>query len=297
MQLTSDFDSSSIQDMAKALVRHHKTHLHQVDILGTFYDIISLSKSLPAFRNLKSVTISRFDGSDQAPSSLESATTRAFWAVIKALNNCQFQIESFIIDSLYHSTLIHIHARNLEQIHEVLENLKHFSVLKLSVATDMRDIQVRTILEEIITQTPNLEILQIGNAESWNVDPYNTSQFSLHLERSHSPKLFHWPHLTVLEMQGRATIQQDRLIAFLGGHERTLRELSLRGFALKACTRQISDWKTVFEKLRDLLALKRLVLSGLMSQDRRDGRDRDGRFSRVGEAQLREWEKWVPRVS
>ncbi|KAL0636221.1 hypothetical protein Q9L58_004782 [Maublancomyces gigas] len=205
--------------MAKALVQHHKTHLHQVDILGTFYDIISLSKALPGFRNLKSVTISRFDKSEHAIPDFESATTRAFWAVIKALNNCPFLVESLTIDSLYYTTLSDIPMPKLGQIHEVLENLKQLSILKLSA--------------------------------------------------------------------------EDRLVALLERHSPSLRELLLKGFSLRAGYQQVSDWKGVFESIRVLLTLNKLVLSDLRIENS-CGRKRE--FSKVEVAQLREWEKWVPRI-
>lgn len=279
--------------MANALVQHHKTHLHQVDILGTFYDIISLSKALPAFRNLKSVTISSFDASEIAPLSLQSATTRAFWAVIKALNNCPFPLESFTIDSLYYSTLVEIPPPKLDQIHEALENLKQFSILKLSMGAGMGDLQSRTVLEDIISQTPSLEVLRIGNEDRWRAIPHRNSQFLLHLENS---TLFHWPHLRVLEMKSGASIVEARLVMFIGRHGPTLRELKLEGFSLRAGHNQISDWRVVFESLRAMLTLDKLVLSDLRTENRRDRGAGDDFFSKVGRAQLSEWEKWVPRA-
>lgn len=288
VQLTSGSNFSSVQEMAKALLQHHKSHLHQVDVLGTFYDIISLSKALPAFRNLKSVTVSCFGNSQQASLDFELATTRAFWAVIKALNNCPFQIESFTIDSFYYTTLIGIPTANLKQIHRVFEGLIQFSVPKLSSTTEMSDRQVQSVLEdEIISKTPNVEILRIGNEQSWRADPY---QLPLHLERNNSLKVFYWPYLRVLEMNSRATVCQSSLVTFLGRHRRTLRELTLKGFALAAGSQHIPDWRVVFGELRALLQLEKLVLSDLRIEERRD---REGGFSEVEKAQLSEWEKWV----
>lgn len=294
VQLSSDSDSPlDVQDMAKALVQHHRTHLHQVDILGTFYDIISLSKALPAFKNLKSVTISRFDGSEDAPPNFESATTRAFWAVIKALNNCPFPVESFTIDSLYNSTLVSIPMPKLGQIHEVLENLKQLSILKLCVRTGMGE-RARTILEEeIILQTPYLEVLRIGNAERLRLGPLHTSRFPLHLGYSSNPTLFYWPHLKVLEMKSKVSILENRLVTFLARHGPTLRELKITGFSLGARYQQISDWKGVFQNLRILLTLDKLILSELRIEDRCAG---ETMFLDVDEGQLRGWEKLVPRI-
>lgn len=256
VQLTSECDSPSVQDMAKALVQHHKTHLHQVDILGTFYDIISLSKALPAFTNLNSVTVSRFDTSESALPSFESATTRAFWAVIKALNNCPFLVESFTIDSLYYSTLADIPAPKLWQIHEAFESLKQLSILKLSrglfllrypPGPDMGRVQtVRDILEEeILSQIPKLEVLRIGNSDCSISSP---PHFPLHLDHNSPSKLFYWPHLKILEMRGSASILESRLVMFLERHGPTLRELVLAGFSLRAGHQQISDWKGVFQE-------------------------------------------------
>lgn len=301
MQLTSNSDYPSVQDMAKALVQHHKTHLHQVDILGTFYDIISLSKALPGFRNLKSVTISRFDKSEHAIPDFESATTRAFWAVIKALNNCPFLVESLTIDSLYYTTLSDIPMPKLGQIHEVLENLKQLSILKLSAGLFLlqylpepevgRTQTVRDVLtEEIFSQTPNLEVLRIGNANSRLSSP---PHFPLELDHNSPRKLFHWPHLKVLEMRSNASIIEDRLVALLERHSPSLRELLLKGFSLRAGYQQVSDWKGVFESIRVLLTLNKLVLSDLRIENS-CGRKRE--FSKVEVAQLREWEKWVPRI-
>lgn len=293
VQLSSNYDSPlAVQDMAKALVHHHKTHLHQVDILGTFYDIISLSKALPAFKNLKFITISRFDASGYAPPDFESATTRAFWAVIKALNSCPFSVESFTIDSLYHSTLIGIPMHKLGQIHEVLENLKQFSVLSLCVRTGLSE-RVRTILEEeMISQTPNLEVLRIGNAEMRSGPPH-TSQFPLRLGGSLNATLFYWPHLKVLEMRSKVSILENRLVLFLGRHGPTLRELKISGCSLSADNQQISDWRGVFQNLRILLTLDKLLLSELRIENKCAG---ETKFLDVEEAQLREWEKWVPRI-
>lgn len=293
VQLSSDCDSPlAVQDMAKALVQHHKTHLHQVDILGTFYDIISLSKALPGFKNLKSITISRFDSSGYAPPDFESATTRAFWAVIKALNSCLFPVESFTIDSLYHSTLFDIPMPKLRQIHVVLKNLKQFSVLSLCVRIGLSE-RVRMILEEeILVQTPNLEVLRIGNAEMRS-GPSHTGQCPLGLGRSSNVIFFYWPYLKVLEMGSKVSILENSLVPFLGRHGPTLRELKISGFSLSAGHQQISDWRRVFQNLKILLTLDKLLLSELRIENKCARRTE---FLDVEEAQLREWEKWVPRI-
>lgn len=289
VQLTSDPDSPSVRDMAKALVQHHETHLHQVDILGTFYDIISLSKALPALTNLKSVTISRFDGSEEAPHMLESATTRAFWAVIKALNNCPFRIESFKLDSLYYSTLIDIPLPKLGQIHEVLENLRQFSIPNVSVAVEMSDREVRNVLQEdILSRTPNLEVLRIGNANPERSTAFHSQWV---LEHEYGPKWLHWPRLRVLEMNGaRARVSQDRFVMFLTDHELTLVELTLKGFTLRDNPLRGPDWKIVIENLRNFLFLKKLELEDLAAETRHMGN------TKVEEWQLEQWVKWVLAV-
>lgn len=301
VQLTSNSGSPSVPEMAKALVQHHQTHLLQIDILGTFYDIISLSKALPAFRNLKSVTISRFDSSEHAIPEFEPAATRAFWTVIKALNNCPFLVESLTIDSLYYTTLADIPIPKMRQIHKVLENLKQLSILKLSgglfllqylpepeVGREQTMLDVLT--EEIFSRAPDLEVLRVGNSNSRISSP---PHFPLNLDY-HSPrKLFHWPHLKVLEIRSNASIVEARLVDLLERHSPSLRELLFQGLSLRAEPQQISDWKGFFENIRVMLTLNKLVLSDLKTENTY-GQKRE--HLKVEVAQLREWEKWVTRT-
>ncbi|RPB07891.1 hypothetical protein P167DRAFT_376621 [Morchella conica CCBAS932] len=219
IQLSDESDTLSIQDMANSLVEHHKNHLHQVDVLGTFYDIISLSKALPAFTNLKSVTISTFDGSFELPPPLgvAEATTRAFWAVIKALNSCAYQIESFSVDSV---SKLSIPPSKLAQIHEIFEGLTHLSI---GSVYGQRSYNFQ---EDILARTPQLQTLRLGS------DGRGSCEWQDILRDRIGTGHLYWPHLKVLEMDGgvsgRVTIQQKGLVRFLTSHQNTLTDLSIK---------------------------------------------------------------------
>ncbi|KAH0610973.1 uncharacterized protein H6S33_011400 [Morchella sextelata] len=270
--------------MANSLVEHHKNHLHQVDVLGTFYDIISLSKALPAFTNLKSVTISTFDGSFELPPPLgvAEATTRAFWAVIKALNNCAYQIESFSVDSV---SKLSIPSSKLAQIHEVFEGLTHLSIRIYGQLS-------YNFQGGILARTRQLQTLRLGS------DGRASCEWQDILRDRIGPGFLYWPHLKVLEMDGgvsvRVTIQQKGLVKFLTAHRNTLTDLSIKRFILRDIytTGQTmsSEWCFVIERLKTFPVLRKLVLREL-------GEfvvaDRDCKWTE--EEQLLEWENLVTK--
>lgn len=283
IQLSDESDTLSIQDMANSLVEHHKNHLHQVDVLGTFYDIISLSKALPAFTNLKSVTISTFDGSFELPPPLgvAEATTRAFWAVIKALNSCAYQIESFSVDSV---SKLSIPPSKLAQIHEIFEGLTHLSI---GSVYGQRSYNFQ---EDILARTPQLQTLRLGS------DGRGSCEWQDILRDRIGTGHLYWPHLKVLEMDGgvsgRVTIQQKGLVRFLTSHQNTLTDLSIKRFVLRDIymTGQTmsSDWCFVIGRLKTFPVLRKLVLREL-------GEfvvaDRGCKW--IEEEQLLEWENLV----
>lgn len=287
IQLSDESDTLSIQDMANSLVEHHKNHLHQVDVLGTFYDIISLSKALPAFTNLKSVTISTFDGSFELPRppphGVAEATTRAFWAVIKALNNCAYQIESFSVDSL---SKLSIPPSKLAQIHEVFEDLTHLSVGSVYGQRSY------SFQQDILARTPQLQTLRLGS------EGYGSCEWQDILRDRICPGLLYWPHLKVLEMDGgvsgRVTIQHKGLVKFLTAHQNTLTDLSIKRFVLRDIYRTgqtvSSDWCFVIGRLKTFPVLGKLVLREL-------GEfvvaDRGCKW--IEEEQLLEWENLVTK--
>jgi hypothetical protein len=69
--------------------------------LGTYYDILTIARALAGFSGLHSVVISEPDISTP-PNEHESidATVRAFWAIIKALQDCEYTLKDLSISGL-----------------------------------------------------------------------------------------------------------------------------------------------------------------------------------------------------
>lgn len=81
--------------MARDLLARHQMYLAQTDVLGTYFDILSLARALPAFSNLRTVTISAF--ASEPYRQYDASPTRAFWGLIKALNHCEYEITTLTI--------------------------------------------------------------------------------------------------------------------------------------------------------------------------------------------------------
>ena len=62
-----EVDDATVSSQAQDLLERHQKYLGQLDVIGTFFDIISLVKALPAFINLKSVVIYSANNPGDAP--------------------------------------------------------------------------------------------------------------------------------------------------------------------------------------------------------------------------------------
>jgi len=124
IQLEEDITPADSAAMACDIVARHQVFLAQADVLGTYFDILSLVRALPAFRNLRSITISAF--ANEPYRAHDAGATRAFWGVIKALNHCTYNITSLTIDawhppSLFPAAYNHVSASSQPPVPKPLQ--------------------------------------------------------------------------------------------------------------------------------------------------------------------------------
>ncbi|KAG0130212.1 hypothetical protein HOY82DRAFT_562715 [Tuber indicum] len=266
----------TLDAMAESLVRQHEEYLHQEDILGTFYDVLSLSKALPLFRNLCSVTISHFRSVTDSPRAYEDTTERAWWAVIKALNKCDYPVERLHIDAVYDGMLHGVPMSKMAQVYEVLSELKELSVPAISLGNEAFHRPGHTALKAFLRSGRNLEVVRLGNSNRQRMDLVDKDLGFL------------WPCLRVLELEANTAVEPEDFIAFLELHSSTLRELTLKGFRLLGRAENGAHWVwgRVFERLHQSLALMKLTLSHLEAPSDSPA---------ITIADMKEWERTVPR--
>lgn len=280
--LTTPCHAISVDTVAASIVTQHETLLHQVDILGTYYDILSLTKALPSFRNLKAVTISRFDETDTAPMAFETATTRAWWGVIKALNKCQYPVEKLAVDSVYASMLVRVPLAKMVQALEIVRDLRELKFPYVSVCPEMEHGVANEIMLQVLRTARNLESLELGNGASGFV-------FGMWLVNRRYSETF-WPNLRKLHLSARCNVRAEDLISFLADHRQSLRELTLSHFGL---SRYASDmkpmvWDSLFRVLGETLTLEKLILNHLWGPTGTPG---------ISDDDLRRWEQNLSRRS
>jgi hypothetical protein len=143
--------------LAEQLIARNQQYLAQADVLGTYYDIISLTRALPAFRSLRSIVLSYADGNSWV--TRDSNPTRAFWGIIKALQHCEFDIDALTIDAWHSGSLFPSDRPN--QIRGVFENLKSLTLSNIPRDTRIDDWFEREIRDDILSECPFLETLKL----------------------------------------------------------------------------------------------------------------------------------------
>ncbi|CUS11304.1 unnamed protein product [Tuber aestivum] len=268
--------NQTLDAMAESLVQRHEEYLHQEDILGTFYDVLSLSKALPLFRSLRSVSISRFDSADDAPQEYEDTMERAWWAVIKALNKCDYPVERLHIDAVYDGMLHGVPLSKMAQVYEVLGELKELSVPAISLGSGAFLRPGHVALKVLLGSGRNLEVVRLGNSNQLRMDLVNEDLGFL------------WPCLRVLDLAANTEVEAGDFVAFLELHSSTLRELTLTKFGLVGRAEDGTQWAwgRIFERLHQSLTLTKLTLSHLQAPSS---------LPAVTIDDMREWERTVPR--
>ncbi|RPA99942.1 hypothetical protein L873DRAFT_841227 [Choiromyces venosus 120613-1] len=276
LEHTYPTDDQPLDVIADDLVQRHEEYLHQEDILGTFYDVLSLSKAFPLFRNLRSVTVSRSDATDDAPWTYENTMERAWWAVIKALNKCDYPIERLHVDAVYNSMLYGVAMSKMAQVYEVLGELKELSVPVISLGNEVLHLPVHAALKAFLRSGRNLEVVRLGNYNRLRMDLVDKDLGHI------------WPSLRVLDLVANAAVEPGDLVAFLELHSVTLRELTLRRFGLVGRVESGTHWvwERIFERLHKSLTLTKLSLSDLQAPSGSPA---------VTIADMRGWERTVPR--
>ena len=351
----------SVDAVAQALFTRHQQFLAQVDVLGTYYDIISLCKILPAFRSLRTVVISRFaqpapqtrepadhdddddddddddggdDGDDSGDSfdSLDSdgsdftgedsaSPTRAFWAVVKALQHCEYGLAALTIDAWHPASLYppgcvdgvlvrceppERYRFSLPKSLQIRAAVQHLTSLTLSsVALPYRGASWHhSIRADILSQCARLErlCLEVANVGNQYAERFTNpfDQFpgfdglawarpgSIHRGNDDDEPQF--PQLRSLELRGfgprGAKLSPRLMMDFCTAHRRTLRSLSLRCLWLRQPGRP--EPELLFE---DVMAQLASVLE-LDSADLDDLRQ-DYSGPRHNKEHMRVWRGWL----
>ena len=102
-------------------------------------------------------------------------------------------------------------------------------------------------LKDFLTAAPNLEHLQIGFQFNQPVWPANLK----HVVGEH-----HWPYLKIVELKMIDTSEKN-LVAFCSRHAGTLKSLHLSSMGLVD-----GDWFSTFNRMRKILTLDTMVVSG-----------------------------------
>ncbi|KAI5811357.1 hypothetical protein DFH27DRAFT_533090 [Peziza echinospora] len=79
---TSDHPELDAVQILEEIHERHQRYLKQQDILGTFYDTLSMYQSLPLFHNLRKIHVR--DSKSSSPEDSE-AFARAFWNIVKVM--------------------------------------------------------------------------------------------------------------------------------------------------------------------------------------------------------------------
>lgn len=107
-------------------------------------------------------------------------------------------------------------------------------------------------LKDFVTSAPHLECLDI--CFDWN-EPINPTEFK------HVVGDFHWPSLTAVRFD-KVDTAKDHLVGFFGRHASTLKRVSMGSLALTD-----GLWWSVFEKMRLVLELEVMVISGFLEDE------------------------------
>ncbi|KAA8906113.1 hypothetical protein FN846DRAFT_890290 [Sphaerosporella brunnea] len=175
--------SSDNAAIAADLIRRNQLYLAQADVLGTYYDIISLTKALPAFHSLRSIILSHFV-EEPLYRAHDTGPTRAFWGVVKALQFCEFDIDALTIDAWHPPSLFpcayaclpwrrhpvneftppceHEQQERPHQIINIFANLKSLTLSNiphhLSIGRWYEDIRIRLLEHCIHLETLKIDI-------------------------------------------------------------------------------------------------------------------------------------------
>lgn len=249
--------------VAQALFSRHQQFLAQADVLGTYYDIISLCRILPAFRSLRAIVISRFaqtpglaDNDNDATADDSAGPTRAFWAVVKALQICEYELESLTIDSWHLASLYspdcgaswcegdvvcHLSLSQSLQIRDAVEHLTSLTLSNIWLACRAGPGWRNRVRVDILSQCARLEHLCLEVADigcrlpnsAHALDPFNGFDGLAWAYPDRYPDIQQqFPRLRSLELRGAgphgARLSPEPMAAFCVAHRHTLRSLSLR---------------------------------------------------------------------
>lgn len=330
IQLDSgDIDKATVSAMARDLIERHQKYLGQLDVIGTFFDIISLVKALPAFIHLTTVLISYFDDTTaDGPLGYrekDTAPTRAFWGVVKALQHCHFEIEILTIDAWHPMSLVRKVCSGLnppwrEEMweegeqwgtgissdsdatglptrisppgnHQIANVVGFLTSLTLSNIWPQR-VELgwqKCILLDILMHCQRLEKLCIELV----VPPGSARSGSLSgmlWARSEAYRKFVYPPLLCLKdlelkCGGDGAFLSTCLMPLFRGRNGTLKKLKLSGFYVKSNVVSRIEWDEYFGHLASDLRLEEVRLDKLKTS-------RGDMFYRSPE-ELRRWEGWL----
>ena len=107
-------------------------------------------------------------------------------------------------------------------------------------------------LKEFVTSAPDLECLEIR---------FTCSEYDLLTKFEYVVGDFYWPSLRVVKL-GIIQVAEDQFVGFFERHACTIKDLCMIDLSLS-----LGSWCSVFERLRLVLELDSLDLSGVLSSD------------------------------
>ena len=246
MPLDEDDTADTITEEAARLHGEHQMFLRQQDILGTFYDTLSMFRSLPRFPRLKKIHIIDFDwaeGASNGPDSREHgfAFARAFWNIAKSLayNNPHAfaYLETWEIDRLDYQVFLFLYkdgqrqTRQEEDQAQLTDALSRIRVLRIknfmnSDTTYTHAYSAQFLTELLFVAGGNFTELSITDSTTTgklhaDVFPFGWSvideNFRLpkpnYRELTRTEPIFE--NLTKLELKGKKTIQTAVFVGML----------------------------------------------------------------------------------
>ncbi|KAF8467352.1 hypothetical protein BDZ91DRAFT_723896 [Kalaharituber pfeilii] len=224
--------------MTRRIHEDHQLFLGQQDILGTFYDTLSIFQSVPLFTRLEKIRMVDFDWPEplsKMPPSRGHATAfaRGFWSIVKTIAivkpQCLPCLKTWEIDRFDYEVFLPYLLDEREQVdnddgrsqfHTAISRLSVFRIRNV-MSTDMYTVHgygAQILTEALLLSGSKLQELSITDATNEHILPYSAFPFGFN---EHLP--FHRPELGTsgsmlvnlrkLELKGHRTID---IVTFAG---------------------------------------------------------------------------------